>query len=118
MIDSILKFPDEPTAMAALTGHVIAGAWMMDHVVPVTVTRISTGLPIAGFTVLIALTNDQAAKLAFLRNHAAVQLVIDRDKAAARQAGAVIKSTVGGAILQDIVVSPAFAGSDYPWGGL
>ena len=51
-----------------------------------------------------------------VKNHAAIQVVIDRDKANARQVGAIIRSTVSAALLQDLRFQPVFAGSDYPWG--
>jgi hypothetical protein len=51
-----------------------------------------------------------------LLNHAAVQLVVDRDMMNARQPGAVLKSTVGNVVLQDLRFGPVFAGMNPPWG--
>lgn len=70
--------------------------------------------PMTGFFVLVSLQQIVPA----LRDHAAVQLVIDRDKLNARQAGMIIRSTVGAVVLQDIRFSPVFAGMDPPWGSL
>lgn len=67
---------------------------------------------LSGFFVLISLPRVVPA----LRDDAAVQVVIDRDKANAREAGAILKSTVGAAVLQDLRFSPVFAGADYPFG--
>lgn len=121
MIDYIAKFADQATAMADATfvAQVVGGDWLRDHCTPITVWRNSQDVggvhtPLAGFFVLISLNNIVPA----LRDHAAIQLVIDSDKAAARQAGMVIKSNVSGAILQDIRLQPIFAGRDYPFGGL
>jgi len=38
------------------------------------------------------------------------------NRANARQPGAVIRSTVGAAVLQDLRWEPVFAGSQYDWG--
>lgn len=51
-----------------------------------------------------------------LRDHPAVQVAIDRNLANARQPGAILKSNISAALLQDIRFQPVFAGSDYPWG--
>ena len=53
---------------------------------------------------------------AALINNAAVQVCVDRDKAAARQAGMVVKSNVSLVLLQDLRFSPVWAGADYPFG--
>jgi hypothetical protein len=68
--------------------------------------------PLAGYFVMISLDHVVPALL----NHAAVQLVVDRDMMNARQPGAVLKSTVGNVVLQDLRFSPVFAGMNPPWG--
>jgi hypothetical protein len=55
---------------------------------------------------------------AALKNLAAVQVVLDRDKCNTRQTGCVVKSNVTNTVLQDIRMSPIFAGSDFPFGGM
>lgn len=131
MIDHLLKFADQPTAKgdSDMQDDLTAALWRFDMVLAdVKVWRNSQdvagtdagGQPmvthsyLAGFFVLVA-TETQIPKLV---NHAAVQVVIDREKARTRTAGMIIKSTVGGVVLQDIRMSPIFAGADYPWGGL
>jgi hypothetical protein len=84
-----------------------------DHAMRVGVTRISTGATLPGFFVMISLPLN----VAVLRNHSAIQLVINRDKCNARVSGCIVRSTVGATILQDIIISPVYAGSDFPWGG-
>jgi hypothetical protein len=69
--------------------------------------------PLTGFYLVISLPNLVPA----LRDAASVQVVIDREKANARQPGAVIKSNLTTAVLQDIRFEPVFAGCDYPFGG-
>ena len=66
-----------------------------------------------GLFILISLDRNIPA----LTNHAAVQLVINRDKCNARQAGCIVRSTVSNPVLQDIRIAPVFMGSDFPWGG-
>lgn len=53
-----------------------------------------------------------------LRNAAALQVVFDRDKINARQAGGVIFSNVSNAILQDLRISPVIMGCNFNWGSL
>lgn len=53
-----------------------------------------------------------------LRDNAAIQLVLNRDKMNAREAGFVVRSTISAGILQDIRFGPVFAGMDVPWAGL
>lgn len=65
-----------------------------------------------GFCVLISAPRVIAA----VRDHSALRFAVDRDKANARQAGAVLRLTVSNAVLQDTRFSPVFAGCDYPWG--
>jgi hypothetical protein len=118
-VDCILRFNNEADALAAvdLIEEKTEDGWSQDHVMSVTVTRISTGVPIAGFFLWVSLTIEQAIRWQRLRDNAAVQLVINRDKANAREAGAIIKSTVGAALLQDILIEPVYAGCDWPFGG-
>ena len=68
---------------------------------------------LSGFFLIISLPNLVPA----LRDAASVQFVIDREKAKARQAGAIIKNNLTNTVLQDIRFEPIFAGSDYPFGG-
>jgi hypothetical protein len=53
-----------------------------------------------------------------LRDNAAIQLVLNRDKMNAREPGFVVRSTISAGILQDIRFGPVFAGMDVPWAGL
>ena len=130
-IDVVLKFADRPTAIADATAvldtYVDADGDGLRHFLPnhvienVKVWRASQDVGgvhtyLAGWFCLISLPSEQAAKLAPLQNHPAVTVVINRDKANAGQVGAIIRSTVSNAILQDLRMSPVFAGSDYPWG--
>lgn len=125
MIDYFLKYADEATAKTALASRVRGGEWPTEYCIAgVTIWRASQDTlagnggivhtPLAGFFILVSLPNIIPA----LRDLAAVQVVIDRDLALARQAGAVIKSNVTNAILQDMVISPVFAGTDLPYGNM
>lgn len=67
---------------------------------------------LAGYFVLISLPRLVVA----LRDDAAVQVVINRDLANQGLPGAIVRSAVGAAVLQDIRFEPVFAGSNYPWG--
>lgn len=69
---------------------------------------------LAGWYMLVSLESGRVPNA--LRDHAAVQVAINRDKASARQVGAIIRSTVGAVVLQDIRFEPVFSGSDPPWG--
>ena len=51
-----------------------------------------------------------------LINNAAVQVCVNRDKAAARVSGMIVKSNLSLPLLQDLRFSPVWAGSDYPFG--
>ena len=133
-IDAVLKFADEPTALTALANFVgkneqNQATWDMTSTIrDVKVWRASqdvsgtdgqgnatvTHTYLPGFFVLISLDNPPAA----LKNLAAVQVVLDRDKCGARQTGCVVKSNVTNTVLQDIRMSPIFAGSDIPFGGM
>lgn len=121
MIDYFLKFADEATAKAALAQHLdAAGNWGASYVIGgITVWRNSqdvgiTHTPLAGFFMLVSLPTIVPA----LRDAAAVQVVIDRDMAKARQVGAVIKSNLSAPLLQDIRIAPVFAGTDLPYGAM
>lgn len=140
---AILKFTNKAEALAdviatmsARTGKDINGAdvkdWMADRAMRIQVWRASqdttttvTGpggqqitVPVhnylSGYYVLISLNRLVLA----LRDHAALQLVIDLDKLNARQAGGIIRSTVGAAVLQDIRFAPTYLGMNVPWGSL
>lgn len=116
--DYVLGFADFATAKADAVAaggfNVDVQDWASDHAMPVTVTRISTGNPIAGYFVLISMDRRVPALL----NHAALRVAIDRIKCNARQAGCIMRSTVGAAVLQDLMISPVYMGSDFLWGGL
>jgi hypothetical protein len=122
MIDCILKFTDRAAAISALQAHapVDGGGvrqWAQDHVLPVQVWRDSQDVGgvhtyLTGYFVLVALDNPPANLL----NLAAIQFAVDRDLANARQAGMVLKSNVSQALLQDLRISPLFAGADWPFG--
>lgn len=130
MIDYILKFADEATAKAALASRLKADdqgvtQWPTDYCLPgITIWRTSQDVsdgqggfihtPLVGFFILISLPNILPA----LRDLAVVQVVIDRELARTRTIGAVIKSNVTNAILQDIHFSPVYAGSDFPFGSM
>ena len=128
MIDYILRYADEATAKTALASRLKPDdqgvlQWPGDYCLPgVQMWRQSQDTIdgngntvhayLTGFYILVSLP----IVLPALRDLAAVQVVVDRDKAVARQAGAVIKSNVSNAILQDIRWSPVYAGSNNPWG--
>ena len=99
--------------------------WMLDHVIPnVKVWRASqdtvdgggnvTHNYLPGYYVLISATH----RIPALEATGAIQLVINRDKMNAREAGFVVRSTVAPSVLQDIRFEPVFCGMDMPWGGL
>jgi len=125
----VLKFSSRAAAQAdAVAGLETilddqgARQWLASNSVEVTIWRNSQDTvdgsgnvvhtPLSGFFVLISLDRVVDALL----NHSAVQLVIDRDKMNARQPGFILKSGVSNAILQDLRISPIFAGMDVPWG--
>jgi hypothetical protein len=135
MIDYFLKYADEATAKTALAQYLVmdrdgVGQWPLDLCIPdVKIWRdsqdvttpgpngkgpIITHTYLPGFFILVSLDRVRPA----LVNLPAVQVVIDREKAVARQAGAVIKSGVSNAVLQDIRISPVFSGSDIPYGNM
>ena len=118
-IDYFLKFTDEASGLAALQSFTGQSTWPMDYCVPgIQAWRDSQDNPdgthnyISGFIVICSFKVERPA----LTNNAAVQIVVDRDKAKLRQAGAVLKSNFTNIILQDIRFSPIIAGSDEPWG--
>jgi hypothetical protein len=131
-IDVVLKFASRAAAIAALSDYVRPdedgiARFSRDRIMPdIKVWRVSqdvigtdgegnstvTHNYLAGYYVLVSLPRVVPA----LRDRAEVQFVYDRDKANARQSGAVLRSTVGPAVLQDIRFEPVFAGSDLPFG--
>jgi hypothetical protein len=134
MIDYFLKFASEAAAKTALSSRLGTDeqgnlVWPRSYCFPglqfwlasqdVAGTD-SDGNPILthtylpGYFIMVSLPNVLAA----LRDSAPVQIVIDRDLAASRSQGAVIKSNVSVAILQDLRFSPVPAGSDYPFGNM
>jgi hypothetical protein len=126
MIDALVKFADLATAQAdpVVQQHMDAlhTLFRADYVLAdVKVWRASQDVGnvhtfLTGWFVLISLPSLTPAAIA-LRDHAALQVCIDADKAKLRQAGMVLKSNVGG-ILQDVRMGPIFAGRDYPFGAL
>lgn len=125
-IDVVLKFASLAAAKADPVVQqyrdVIDDLFNSDSVIPdVKVWRASQDVNgahtfLSGYYLLVSLTSEQASKVSDLQNLTAVQFVVNRDKANARQAGAVIKANVSNAVLQDLRMQPVFAGSDYPWG--
>lgn len=123
-IDVVLKFASLAAAKAdpVIQRHydAIQDLFAQDRVIPglevwrasQDVGSVHTLLP--GWFLLISLESGRIP--AALRDHPAVQVVINRDRANARQAGAIIRSTVSQALLQDLRFQPVFAGADYPWG--
>lgn len=130
MIDCVLKFASEAAAIAALPDDAPRG-WLLDHCIPgITVWRKSqevvgpiidpivgsvsttTITPLVGFFVLVAMNALRPAVI----NLAQVQFAADRDMAAARTPGMVVKSNLTTAALQDIRVAPLFSGMDWPFG--
>lgn len=122
MIDYFMKYADEATAKTALASRLTSdGGWPLDLCIPgVQFWRVSQDngdgshnyLP--GFFIVVSLPTIVPA----LRDLGSVQVVIDREKAKARQSGAVIKSNVSNAILQDLMFSPVPAGADFPYGNM
>ncbi len=117
MIDYILGFNNRANAKedgpAASHFHIDTDAWQADHTQEVRVTRISTGNDVPpGFYVMIS----SSVPIAELLDHPALKIAIDRDKANARQAGAVLRTTLSNPVLQDVVINPVYAGADFPWG--
>ncbi len=123
-IDVVLKFASLAAAKAdpVIQQHrdTVEDLFAEDRVIPnMQVWRASQDVngvhtPLSGWFLLISLESGRIPNA--LRDHASVQVVINRDKANARQAGAIIRSTVSQALLQDLRFQPVFAGSDYPWG--
>jgi hypothetical protein len=127
MIDYILKFASEAAAKTALSSRLKIGEWPLDYCLPgITMWRESqdvagtdvdgnptiTHTPLTGYFIQASLDRVLPA----LRDLAAVQVVVDEELARARRPGAIIKSNVSNAILQDLRWSPVFAGRDNPWG--
>jgi hypothetical protein len=135
MIDYFFKFSTEAAAIADASGTIYYQAaangnpasWNLWRVIPnLQVWRASQdvagldaqGNPIVTHTFLpgwygcISIMQQVPALL----NHAALQIALDRDLAAAGQV-AILKNNLG-AILQDIRFSPVFCGSNYPFGNL
>jgi hypothetical protein len=121
--DAVLKYVSLAAALAdpVVQQHysLLNSAWFQDHVIPdIKVWRASQDNPdgthnyLAGYFVLVSLPRLVVA----LRDDAAVQVVINRDLANAGMAGAIVRSTVGAVVLQDLRFEPVFAGSNYPWG--
>jgi hypothetical protein len=121
--DAVLKYATRADALADpnVQQHMDALRTLFagDRVIPdIKVWRASQDNPdgthnyLAGYFVLISLPRLVVA----LRDDTAVQVVIDRDLANQGLPGAIVRSTVGAVVLQDIRFEPVFAGSSYPWG--
>lgn len=130
-IDYFLKFSsraaakaDAVAALETVLDDQGTAQWLLSNVVEVTAWRASQDTtdgqgnvvhtPLSGFFVLISLNRVVPA----LRDHSAVQLVVDRDAMNARTPGFVLKSGVTNLILQDLRISPVFAGMNPPWGNM
>lgn len=120
-IDYYLKFADEATALSALQNFTNRADWPTDYCIPnIQLWRNSQDNGdgshnyLNGFFVLCSFNRNVNA----FTNLAAVQVVIDRDKANQRLAGGVIKSNVSNLILQDIRIAPVFQGTDLPYGNM
>lgn len=130
-IDVVLRFASLAAAKADPVvqqyRNQIEDLWAGDSVIPnVRVWRVSQdtygidaeGNPTvthayqSGWFALISLPRVVNA----LRDHAAVQFVVDRDKMNARQSGMVLRKTVNDATLNDFRFEPVFAGMNPPWG--
>lgn len=130
-IDVVLKFASIAAAKADPTvqqyRNQIEDLWAGDSVIPnVKVWRVSQdvagtdveGNPTVthtyqtGFFVLVSLPRI----VNVLRDHAAVQFAVDREKMNTRDSGMVLRKTVSNAILNDFRFEPIFAGMEPPWG--
>jgi hypothetical protein len=132
-IDVILKFTDLATALAdpVVQQHLSTDAQgrltvpQADHVIPdIKVWRVSqdvagsitgpdgqsiptvTHTYLPGYFALVSLPQIVPA----LRDHPAVQVVINRDT------NAVIRRGISPALLNDLRFDPVYAGCNYPWG--
>lgn len=129
MIDSVLNFI---SAQAARNDPVLSAhldqlqAWRGSYVIPGVrlwrasqdVTTVIDGTPsvlhsyMSGWSILIALQGVAPGLL----GHPNLQFMVDRERAAARSPGMIVRSNVTQAVMQDLRFEPVFAGSDYPWG--
>lgn len=125
--DAILRFNNLAAAQAdpVVGPHINAdGVPYSDHAQVVAIWRASQDTvdgngnpvhtPLAGYYIWVSADRNIPA----IRTHDAVQVIINRDKLNAREPGGVIRSTVGGAILQDIRIAPVYLGCDFPWGAM
>lgn len=129
MIDFFLKYATEAEAIAdsyalaeAAGFQKMSDAWLEDHTLPnVKAWRPSQDTLdgqgrtvhhyLTGYYILVALKGRNPTLL----GAAALAFALDRDACNAGQPF-VVKNNIG-AVLQDIGVSPIFAGSNYPIGG-
>jgi hypothetical protein len=129
MIDFFLKYTNEAEAIAdsyalaeAAGFHKLDDYWLEDHTLPdVKAWRPSQDTLdgqgravhhyLTGYYILVALRRRNQTLL----NAAALAFALDRDACNAGNPF-VVKNNIG-AVLQDIGVSPIFAGSNYPIGG-
>lgn len=131
MIDYFFKFLTEAAAIADAAGSIYytsTAKWNADRVVPdLQIWRNSqdvagplvNGVPtivhtlLTGWFGVVSLDHIDATLL----NHAALQVALDRDKAAAGLP-AILKSNVTTAMLNDLRFQPVFAGASYPFGAI
>lgn len=120
-IDYFLRFANENAALTAFQNFTNRTEWPLDYCLPgIQIWQSSLDNAdgshnyVSGFIVMCSFKRVIPA----LVNLAQVQIVIDRDLARQRAAGAVIKSNVSNAVLQDLRFSPVVAGSDYPFGNM
>lgn len=114
MIDHLLRFPDEATAIAdPVVGayHTPAnddgpGGWRGDVCIPnISCKQISTGKSLDGWRINIASTTQ----IASLMKHAALEIVFD-DDIATKNGPFIVFSIYSGETLADLSLSPYFAG--------
>ena len=118
MIDYFFKWNTEADAkadaLAAAQKFEINGAWLQDHVLPnVQAWRPSQDVGgvhtfLTGWFAIVATQNQIQALL----NAAALQFALNRDGPPY-----IVVNNIGG-VITDVAVSPIFAGSHYPIGGL
>jgi hypothetical protein len=130
MIDALLNFTSLAAAKAdpVLLAHMDQlQAWRGSYVLPdVKSWRVSqdvagtdadgnpkvTHVYRTGWTLMISLPQVVPA----LFNHAALIVMIDRDRVIANQTGQILKANVTTPVMQDTRWEPVFAGVEYPWG--
>lgn len=130
MYDYLLRFPSRPDAVrdSAMQRDALADLFAMDHVVSDVRTwqankdrqdgRDELGEVLVrhdydqGYALLVSLPD----LVPELRYHPATILVVERERANARAANAVIMTTLPPGHLRQLRFEPVPAGADYPWG--